>query len=153
MSFNKEEIGRILFVSIQETFAEMAFIDVIPESGDHTKISYSSIIGISFSEPGKGSLLFYLPKECKKKLVENIYGEEWVTLSDMEIDDCLLEMLNVLAGDFLKNLYGKDKKNVMSFPKLIFDDESLISEEGVTEMDYFFNAEGAKFKAQVSLIG
>ncbi len=149
MSFNKSEISRLFINSVIETFADMTFIDVYHDKDCEEDIEYTSIIGIDFIEPGEGSMLLYLPKECKKHIVENVYGENWKALNDMEIDDCLLEIVNVLAGNFLKNLYGTDKKNVMSFPKMFFDENVLPPMNH--NVDLIFNAEGIKFKAQVSL--
>lgn len=144
---DKREIGRVFISSVIDTFAEMAFVNVISEKKSGIDIKYSNILGIDFSEPLGGNLLFYMPKECKKELVENIYGKDWKSLQDEEIDDCLLEILNVLAGDFLKNLFGKEQKIIMSIPKIFFDDSFL------PEMDhgieFIFNADGVKFKAQV----
>jgi CheY-specific phosphatase CheX len=149
MSFDENRIRKSFTDSVIDTFAEMAFIDVIPENHFEGAIDYSSILGLTFQEPGEGSLLFYMTKECKKELVENIYGEKWIDLSDMEIDDCLLEILNVLAGDFLKNLYGKDNKVSMSFPRIFFDDVLLHKE--YHSLNFIFNAEGAMFRAKVSI--
>jgi len=147
MDFDGDKVRKSFTDSVVETFADMAFIDVIPENDFDGEITHSGIMGLSFKKPGEGSLFFYMTKECKKQLVENIYGEDWFILNDMEIDDCLLEILNVLAGDFLKNLYGKDEKVSMSFPKLYFDDEELPAVEN--PFSFIFNAEGAMFSAKV----
>lgn len=149
MSFDKITIRKCFIDSVIDTFAEMSFIDVISEENFEGLIEYTGIMGLDFSEPGKGCLIFYMTKECKKQIVENVYGEDWVKLNDMEIDDCLLEILNVLAGEFLKNLYGPEKKVSMSFPKLFFDDIEVSVDS--TQYDFIFNAEGAMFKAQVSI--
>ena len=149
MSFDEAKIRKSFIDSVIDTLAEMAFVDVIQENDYDGEISYSSIMGLNFREPGEGRILFYLTKECKKQLVENIFGEDWVLLSDMEIDDCLLEILNVLAGEFLKNLYGKDHKVNMSFPKLFFDDDVIPME--TYPLSFIFNAEGAMFNAKVSI--
>ncbi|MBB6481480.1 chemotaxis protein CheX [Spirochaeta isovalerica] len=149
MSFDQQKIIRAFNDAVIETFAEMAFIDVVPEPHREGKISYTGIMGLEFSRPGRGHILFYMTKDCKKELVENIYGEEWIRLSDMEIDDCLLEILNVLAGDFLKNLFGEKDKVVMSFPRLYFDEENIPGNPG--QFRFVYNAEGALFFARLSL--
>lgn len=149
MSSNESAVARAFTDAVVDTFAEMAFIDVISENHYEGEIDYSGIMGLEFSRPGRGHLLFFMSKECKKRLVENIYGEDWITLNDMEIDDCLLEILNVLAGDFLKNIYGPEAKISMSFPKLYFDDKELPEEPG--QLKFIFNAEGAMFHARVKL--
>jgi len=149
MGFDKVRIRKAFIDSVVDTFAEMSFIDVISENNFKGTIEYSGVMGLHFTEPGMGNLLFFMTKECKKKLVENIYGEDWTILNDLEIDDCLLEILDVLTGVFLNNLYGRDKKISMSFPRLYFNDEEIPEE---TNSQFFiFNAEGAMFKALVSL--
>ncbi|MDA3809411.1 MAG: chemotaxis protein CheX [Spirochaetaceae bacterium] len=149
MNSDEEKIRKSFINAVIETFAEMAFIDVIPVKNYSDKISHTSILGLTFNKPGEGSLLFFMTKECKKQLVENIYGEDWTSLNDMEIDDCLLEILNVLAGDFLKNLYDKNSKVSMSFPRLYFDDDETT--QGENFLKFIFNAEGAMFMAKVSI--
>ncbi len=151
MSFDKIQIKKSFIDSVVDTFAEMAFIDVITEENYEGEINYSSILGLEFTVPGEGGMYFYMTKECKKQLVENIYGEDWIILNDMEIDDCLLEILNVLAGDFLKNLYGKDLKVRMSFPRLFFDDDEIMASHD--RLNFIFNAEGAMFRAEVRIKG
>lgn len=148
MNSDHTAVSKAFNDAVIDTFAEMAFVDVIPEQHYEGEIPYTSIFGLDFSSPGKGHILFYMSKECKKQLVENIYGEEWVKLNDLEIDDCLLEILNVLAGVFLKNLYGRDKKVQMSFPRIYFDDEGIHGDTG--ELKFIYNAEGAMFHALVT---
>jgi len=149
MSFNEKEISGAFNKAVFKTFAEMAFIDVIPEHHHEGNITYSGVLGLEFSHPGRGYILFYMTRDCKKHLVENIYGEEWINLSDMAIDDCLLEILNVLAGEFLKNLYGEREKVVMSFPRLYFDEETIPVDPG--QLKFVYNGEGALFFARLSL--
>ncbi|MBN2657253.1 MAG: chemotaxis protein CheX [Spirochaetales bacterium] len=149
MSFSEQDVSAAFNDAVIRTFAEMAFIDVIPEHHHEGKISYTGIMGLEFSHPGRGHILFYMTKDCKKQLVENIYGEEWIRLSDMEIDDCLLELLNVLAGEFLKNLYGDNDKVAMSFPRLYFDEDTVPGRPG--QLKFVYNGEGALFFARLGL--
>jgi CheY-specific phosphatase CheX len=133
--------------SVVKTFADMAFIDVVETNEPEEDFHFSQIIHISIFEPGQGDIALYLPSECKKMIVENIYGSDWDSLHATEIDDCLLEILNVLAGNFLKNYCGKGIKHNISLPELLFDETEMSRKNGFT--DLFFDAEGNVFKISI----
>ncbi len=134
-----------LLISVQNTFAQMLFLDVM--ESDITEIKhYSHILRLTIMEPEYLDLVLWLPLEIKKEIAENIYGKEWDDITDTEIDDCLLEMLNVLGGNFLIEYAGQDVKYNISLPEILFDEEEL-QESGFT--DIYFNAEGKFFKVSV----
>ena len=123
--YSDEEIKKAVEDAVIKTFAEMAFIDVVPtEEGDVT-IDFGPILSISFSYPVHGGFILYLPNECKKQIVEDVFARDWEELSMSEIDDCLLELLNVLAGNFLHFLCGENIKYNMNFPEVLFDETDI----------------------------
>ncbi len=93
-------------------------------------------------------MVLFLPSECKRLIVKNIYGSDWNELHDPEIDDCLLEILNVLAGNFLNEYCGNDAKHDMSLPGLLFDEKEMSLSEAPSEN--YFDAEGTIFKIAIS---
>jgi hypothetical protein len=133
--------------AVVESFSEMAFIDVAftQECVEESQISH--ILFLSFSEPEAGYISLYLSTECKKKIVENIYGKDWAELQDEDIDDCLLELVNVLAGRYLKFSYGEEAKHSMSLPQLLFDETELpeYKDNGI----FYFSAEEVPFKVGI----
>lgn len=145
----KKEVAEVLAESVVATFAEMAFVDIaeVPETAE--PLEYSHILAVDFIEPGAGSLALYLPYECKRQIVENIYGSDWKALSSTEIDDCLLEILNVLAGTFLNNYYGVERRISMSFPELLFDDHRI--RNLANRKEFCFDAEGNQFRIALIL--
>ncbi len=134
--------------AVTETFSEMAFIDVVPTDPPEETPSYSHIIHIRFNEPVDGSIALCLPGDTKRMLVENIYGDEWESLDTEKIDDCLLEILNVLAGHYLSERFGPEIKRDLSLPELLFDDEELPHGESYTAC--WFDAEDSIFSAFIS---
>jgi len=64
-----------------------------------------------------------------------------------EIDDCLLEILNVIAGNFMADLLGRDVKYNISFPAVNYDEEDI--ENLQSSQEIYFNAEGPIFKINV----
>lgn len=140
---NDEQIQQAVKKAVEMTFMNMAFIDVM-ETESISEIHYSHIIHITFSQPVAGGMILYLPMECKKSIVENIHGSTWESLSTDEIDDCLLEVLNVLAGNFLNQYCGKTISHNMSFPEILFDETEVPEKADFVEV--YFDAEGVGFK-------
>ena len=133
--------------AVERTFSDMAFIDVTELTEHSAKIDSSHIIHIYFHEPMEGEIALVLPSECKRMIVENIYGCDWRDLHATEIDDCLLEILNVLAGNFLDEYWGRDVKHDISLPELRFDENEIDAGSGFT--DFYFDAEGVPFKVSI----
>ncbi len=138
-------------VSITETFAQMAFVDVTLVEEESADFQHSQIMHISILEPVLGGIALILPSECKQAIVENIYTDDWNTLHDDKIDDCLLEILNVIAGKFLTVFCGNDKMHAMSLPTMLFDKRKIDASHAYRE--FFFDAEGVPFKVSISVAG
>jgi hypothetical protein len=134
--------------AITDTFFDMAFLDVVESEHPETPVAFSQIMSIQYLKPVTGYINLFLPIECKKAIVENIHTKEWSKLSPLEIDDCLLEILNVLAGNYLINEYGCDRKYVLSFPQVLFDKTELESDGEKIICNY--DAEGILFSASIS---
>jgi transcription antitermination factor NusG len=143
---DEEKVRESLERAVEMTFMNMAFVDVMI-TDEHLDLTYSHIIHITFSNPVAGGMTLYLPTECKKMIVENIHGTNWDTLTTDEIDDCLLELLNVLAGNFLNHYVGQERSHNMSFPQIMFGEEEIDGIENY--MQYFFLAEGVPFSVGI----
>lgn len=136
-----------LAVATSKTFADMAFIDAVPASPPENPVDFSHILHIEFGEPNRGSLVLFLPIACKRLIVENVYGNDWSSLATEQIDDCLLEIINVLAGNLLDERFGSSKTYNLTLPRLLFDEQELASvgaEKAGSE--HYFDAEGCLFK-------
>ena len=143
---NENIVERALVDAVVETFGDMAFLDVI-EVDENTDFETSQLLCIDFSAPLRGTIVVAMPLEAKRNAVENIHAKGWEELSVTEVDDCLLEMLNVLTGNFLQNLYGRQVKVNLSFPHIIFD----LAEAGVEDKfeEFNFDAEGVSFRVSI----
>jgi hypothetical protein len=144
---DKEKVTQAMHEAVQTTFMDMAFLDILPMEEEPEEITYNQVIHISFSEPEYGDVTLYLPLECKKMIVENIHGEDWEAVSSDSIDDCLLELLNVLAGNFLNSYSGKEVSHNMSFPEMLFDEEDFHKKGD--HVDLYYDAEGVPFRITV----
>ena len=145
-----QKIRDAFVTATQETFSDMAFIDVEATEARDGALGLSHVTYLTFSEPESGAVALFLPYDCKRLIVENIYGAEWESVGAEAIDDCLLELLNVLAGEFLAEFFGADRRREVSLPTLLFD-ESSITDDGGKFTSYHFEAEGIPFKAALRM--
>jgi len=132
--------------AVVSALSDMAFLDAIPCSAGEVPVSH--LIWIAFSGPESGELVLHLPHSCKRQIVENIYGGDWEDLTASEIDDCLLEVLNVIAGTYVRERNGPHANYDISLPQLLFDETPLAGREFE---DYYFDAEGVLIRASLRI--
>jgi hypothetical protein len=133
--------------SVLKGFFDMAFIEVIPvHEAPGTQIPYTNVFVIQSIRPRRMELQFFFPLESKKLIVENIYTRDWSELPSRMVDDCILEMINVVGGNFFSLYFGDDCRYEMGLPSIRFSDEELIKGE-----TFHFSAEGIPFKVVVTI--
>jgi CheY-specific phosphatase CheX len=111
--------------AITMAFSDMAFLDAAETGGATDPAPTSQVVVTGFTSPVRGQIVLYLTLDCKRAIVENVYGREWASLRAAEIDDCLLELGNVVAGGFLEAYCGKGTAHDVSLPGIHFDDSQL----------------------------
>lgn len=135
-----------LETAVAETFTEMAFLDAIPaEAPPESSESQVFAIEVRGDEPQR--LVLDLPLDTKQSIVENIHARPWDELSSSEIDDCLLEFLNVLGGNFGRAYWGDDSRYKLSFPEVRIAVRDDIDAEEVRS--YWFDAYGQLFAIHI----
>lgn len=137
--FRSEEIKEALDSAIALSFADMSFLDVQPALEEKDVVE-GQLLHINFLSPASGGMLLHLPLELKQQTVENIHAKPWEDLNIAEIDDCLLELLNVLAGNFLQQLLGEETRVNLSFPEVLFELTEIDAIESYE--NYYYSAEG-----------
>lgn len=149
---SSEKRKKAIIEGVVKTFGDMAFMEVIDKFDENCmKSDVSCILEIEFSEPENGWLYLFLPKELKKHIVENIYGADWTELTTEQIDDCLLELLNVLAGNYMTAYFGSKELYTLSFPSVIFAKEDV---RHIEKMDTItLNAENMLFDIGIIVQG
>ncbi len=110
-------IDEALEEAVTETFSEMAFLDAIPAKKPESNPS-GQLFSIDVQGEQTHRLVLDLPLPIKQTIVENIHGCSWDELSSSDIDDCLLEFLNVLAGAFGRLYWGDESRYKLSFPQV-----------------------------------
>ena len=141
LELSDEKIVEDLKKAVISSFCEMAFLDV--QTTQPQEINYKQIACIDITMPIRGIIVVKFPLDIKKLIVEYIHGDDWENLKPDQIDDCLLELLNVLGGSFLFHLFGEEEHYKVSFPEMVFDETELESLEDFQEV--FFDGEGHIF--------
>ncbi len=127
------------------TFEEMAFIDVSlgPAPSGPMPPDEGPVLFLSYSQPRSGSFALFLPKAIKFQVAEAIYGENWNTLSALQLDDSLLELMNVLAGRLLTEHFGPSSTYSMGLPTVLYDPPG--DPPGQTKQEFFFHVDNIQF--------
>ncbi len=116
--------------AVIKTFGEMLFIDVIPSDVQADNAWFDMIVSIDILKPITGKIIFLLPNILKKKIIRNIYTDDFDFIGEKEGDDCIMEIVNVLAGKFLTECFGNDVSYKFDFPTINFNyaenDESKV---------------------------
>lgn len=111
-----------LYEVVRRTMEEMAFLDVADgPSPEASAPEEGPVLYLEYSRPTSGALALFLPKEIKFQIVEAIYGETYPSLSPVQLDDSLLELLNVLAGRLLAERFGAGKAYTMGLPTVLYE--------------------------------
>ena len=143
----ESKITKAIIKTIETIFSDMVFIDTLHIDSKPENFKYTQILYIDILSPQSGYIIAYLPLELRKTIVETIHSTDWENMHASEIDDCLLEILNVIAGNFMTELLGRDVKYNISFPAVNYDEEDIENLEKSQEV--FFNAEGSVFRINI----
>lgn len=141
----------VLDEAVQMSFGEMAFIDAVPLKDLEEEVDTHQILFLDFQEPARGWIALFLPLALKKQISENIYAKDWGELNSEEIDDCLLELLNVLGGNFLSLYAGGDTRHNLSFPQVLFDEGEVPEDDSILSSS--FDGEGIPFIIKMHIEG
>jgi len=143
----KERIINALDTALISTLENMAFLDTSITDGP--LMDHSNVFAVDYFTPYVGSLYFILNLDSKQQLVENILGDDWDNIDDINKDDCLLELLNVLAGSFMSNFLENNAKYKMSVPNILFSENEELQDCLIRTYD----SEGYKLQLAIKLEG
>ncbi len=111
------KIADALESAVARTFSEMAFLDTVPAGPCRVgPVDRSFAIQVWAAETHR--LVLDLPLPAMRTIVENIHALDWDELSASDVDDCLLEFLNVLAGTFGRLYWGDSSRYRLSLPEI-----------------------------------
>lgn len=151
-NFDLDKARQAMILAIVKTFSDMAFIETVedpdPAGKDETPMEQNILI-IDILKPISGSVMLYLPDNLKDKIILNVFAKDSSEVKENEKDDCLLEILNVLSGNFLNSYYGKVVGYKIELPQL------QVGQENHPQEPFFLihmNAEGILFKVAMNSV-
>ena len=104
-----------LMESLSSTFADMAFVDVVPLKGKGSLILDPVRMAIDVLKPVSCRLEIECPTKLKVRIEETLFqGEE------RGEEDSLLEILNVTAGVFLTAYFGAGADIKLELPEYLY---------------------------------
>ena len=110
---NMKKTQEVLMNSIFEVFEKMFFVFLEPFDED---IQYDMVTSIQFSGPIKGEIKAYLSRGVTSIMAQNMLGLEPEDVTDITLEDCAKEALNMIAGSFLNKLDATQVFN-LSIPR------------------------------------
>ena len=111
--------------SVIKTFSEMVSLN-IKKTDNKADINFTNavIVMVEILHPGSTKLFLIIPDNFKKTVAENIFGEDISKLSKNDIEDSIIEILNVMSGQFIDSIYGESVSYKINLPKVISDFKS-----------------------------
>jgi len=106
--------------AVLHTFEEMAFLDVAPGPPRDGAEEEGPWLQLSYTTPASGAFALFLSKAVKFQVIEAIYGDDWQSVSAVQLDDGLLELMNVLAGHLLSHRFD-GAPYAMGLPTILYD--------------------------------
>ncbi|MBC8203974.1 MAG: chemotaxis protein CheX [FCB group bacterium] len=119
MSEIQIKIRQSLSDAVATTFEEMAFEMAVPMKGDE---NYDEFIiekihaVIHIISPVEGKMAVILSSEYAKSIAENIIAQNADEITPELVNDMLGEILNTIAGNYMKNLTHSSIKFELGLP-------------------------------------
>ena len=113
MMENMEKMKEMMGISIFEVFEKMFYIFLEPDSGQCPGYDMESVIAFGGSINGEVRLL--LSKKIAKVMVRNMLNLEEGEITEIEVEDCTKEAVNMICGNFLAKL-GEGERFDLTIP-------------------------------------
>ena len=134
---------KLLAAATSEAFAAMAFIDAspmragegLPEAGQDAQCA-----AIDVMAPLSCRIEMKVPPAIRDRVIDALFSESPERDRKKNAEDSVLEMLNVITGNFLSAYFGSQTEVRLSLRRYLYLDERL---PGTAVADLRLNAEGA----------
>ncbi|MCP4108482.1 MAG: chemotaxis protein CheX [Desulfobacteraceae bacterium] len=128
----KQQIKETLYRVAEDILEKLAFIFSFPEE-ERESIDYDSAVAasVSFKGPFTGTLVMAVSEHILPELAGNMLGVE--NPDDTTLDqqhDALKELINVICGNLLPSVAGKEIVFNVDAPVIISKDEAILRGDG-----------------------
>ncbi len=113
-----DKLEQVLFDFSVKTFEELAFFMPVPDEPEDADVSTKMTL-VRFSGFTDGGFYIKLPDSALPVLAQNILAEDDIPIEQQL--DALKEVANVICGNILPQLAGKDKQYRLSAPEIVDD--------------------------------
>lgn len=123
-----EKISKILAGIAAETFEGLAFMFGFPEEDENADSGESMIVTrVGFRGPFSGQMIMAVTQQTVQELTENMLGldDGEAEISPDDQNDALKETTNVICGNLLPAIAGKDAVFDIQPPEILADGSSL----------------------------
>lgn len=128
----KQQIKETLYRVAEDILEKLAFIFSFPEE-ERESIDYDSAVAarVSFRGPFTGTLVMVVSDQILPELAGNMLGLDDGEVSTLDQQhDALKELINVICGNLLPAVAGKQSIFNVDAPEIISKDEPILSGDG-----------------------
>ncbi len=128
------KINAILEGIAAETFEGLAFMFGFPEEVENADQSESMMVKVGFQGSFSGHLVMAVTRQTVQELTANMLGldDGEGDISSEDLADALKETINVICGNLLPSIGGKDAVFDIHQPEILSDPSSLETSPGAT---------------------
>lgn len=140
-----ERARRLLNEAASSVFADMAFIDVNTAGGEeesHEGETETQCAVIDVMAPLSCRLELRFTSGVRERIVDNLFSEAPETERRKNAEDSILEMLNIIMGNFLSAYFGSGMELQLSLPRYLWMAEET---QGMPVASLRLDAEGSPF--------
>ena len=122
----KEQVEKILFDVVENTLEKLVFMFVSRED-ERDETEYDAVVAasVSFTGPFSGSLVLIISTQILPELSANMLGVEEEETTQDQRNDALKETINVICGNLLPVIGGKQAVFDVGMPRIIAESESI----------------------------
>lgn len=127
----KEQIKDTLYHVAEDVLEKLAFIFSFPED-ERDQMDYATTVSarVSFAGPFTGTLIMAVAAEALPELAGNMLGldDDEETTTEQQ-HDALKELINVVCGNLLPAISGKQSVFNVNTPEIVPSGESAITDD------------------------
>ncbi|OQY45218.1 MAG: hypothetical protein B6240_09075 [Desulfobacteraceae bacterium 4572_87] len=122
-----EKISKILAGIAAETFEGLAFMFGFPEEDENADSGESVVVTrVGFQGPFSGQIIMAVTQQTVQELTENMLGlDDGEDIHPDDQTDALKETINVICGNLLPAIAGKDAVFDIQPPEILADTSSV----------------------------
>ncbi|MCB2183629.1 MAG: chemotaxis protein CheX [Desulfobulbaceae bacterium] len=113
----KERLDDKIFESVAKTIENMAFTEVLPTDLELIASGKECSVSLSITEPCIGDFKMMISPELLSFIAEAMLDKPREEIHEEILFDFLSELLNVIAGSFLRETLPDDTKFSLGFPE------------------------------------